>query len=162
MQDGVCIGEEALAKLARLPGFGRNVEGHVDHHRRADDVVARDTAPEAAVVRVGAIVTHDEITVGRHFVRHTQFVRLGGASRVFLGEALAVNPHGALMNVNGVARKTDDALHVIRRVGSKGWFEDNDLLALGIAPRSEEHTSELPSPMYLVCRLPLEKKNDIY
>src|SRR5207237_8939651 len=92
----------------------------------------RDTAPEAAVVRVGAIVTHDEITVGRHFVRHTQFVRLGGASRVFLGEALAVNPHGALMNVNGVARKTDDALHVIRRVGSKGWFEDNDLLALGI------------------------------
>src|SRR5437879_10549592 len=25
--------------------------------------------------------------------------------------------------------------------------------------RSEEHTSELQSPMYLVCRLPLEKKN---
>src|SRR5437762_9062097 len=27
--------------------------------------------------------------------------------------------------------------------------------------RSEEHTSELQSPMYLVCRLLLEKKNDI-
>src|SRR5437762_4609384 len=27
------------------------------------------------------------------------------------------------------------------------------------APRSEEHTSELQSPMYLVCRLLLEKKN---
>src|SRR5437879_10378071 len=26
--------------------------------------------------------------------------------------------------------------------------------------RSEEHTSELQSPMYLVCRLLLEKKND--
>src|SRR5437762_1605057 len=26
--------------------------------------------------------------------------------------------------------------------------------------RSEEHTSELQSPMYLVCRLPLEKKNE--
>src|SRR5437762_11493200 len=25
-------------------------------------------------------------------------------------------------------------------------------------PRSEEHTSELQSPMYLVCRTPLEKK----
>src|SRR3712207_8379781 len=25
-------------------------------------------------------------------------------------------------------------------------------------PRSEEHTSELPSRQYLVCRLPLEKK----
>src|SRR5437763_5184722 len=28
----------------------------------------------------------------------------------------------------------------------------------GSAPRSEEHTSELQSPMYLVCRLLLEKK----
>src|SRR5436189_4865161 len=27
--------------------------------------------------------------------------------------------------------------------------------------RSEEHTSELQSPMYLVCRLLLEKKNDV-
>src|SRR5437762_5507246 len=30
------------------------------------------------------------------------------------------------------------------------------------AQRSEEHTSELQSPMYLVCRLLLEKKNPIY
>src|ERR1017187_10485501 len=29
----------------------------------------------------------------------------------------------------------------------------------GVAHRSEEHTSELQSPMYLVCRLLLEKKN---
>src|SRR5437879_8555509 len=28
-------------------------------------------------------------------------------------------------------------------------------------PRSEEHTSELQSPMYLVCRLLLEKKKKI-
>src|SRR5437762_7599760 len=27
-----------------------------------------------------------------------------------------------------------------------------------VSPRSEEHTSELQSPMYLVCRLLLEKK----
>src|SRR5437762_9554659 len=30
--------------------------------------------------------------------------------------------------------------------------------AAPIQPRSEEHTSELQSPMYLVCRLLLEKK----
>src|SRR5437763_16705087 len=30
-----------------------------------------------------------------------------------------------------------------------------------VVPRSEEHTSELQSPMYLVCRLLLEKKNNI-
>src|SRR5437879_11578959 len=29
-------------------------------------------------------------------------------------------------------------------------------------PRSEEHTSELQSPMYLVCRLLLEKKNKMH
>src|SRR5437762_4189532 len=36
--------------------------------------------------------------------------------------------------------------------------------ALGVvhAARSEEHTSELQSPMYLVCRLLLEKKKTIY
>src|SRR3712207_7169351 len=32
------------------------------------------------------------------------------------------------------------------------------LLALAAAPRSEEHTSELQSRQYLVCRLLLEKK----
>src|SRR5437879_11529591 len=32
------------------------------------------------------------------------------------------------------------------------------LYARGILGRSEEHTSELQSPMYLVCRLLLEKK----
>src|SRR5437762_6974211 len=31
--------------------------------------------------------------------------------------------------------------------------------ANGATTRSEEHTSELQSPMYLVCRLLLEKKN---
>src|SRR3712207_7156216 len=36
---------------------------------------------------------------------------------------------------------------------------DVDLLALGVLRRSEEHTSELQSRQYLVCRLLLEKKN---
>src|SRR5437762_10589523 len=36
------------------------------------------------------------------------------------------------------------------------------LMAFGVGPgRSEEHTSELQSPMYLVCRLLLEKKKQI-
>ena len=30
-----------------------------------------------------------------------------------------------------------------------------------VVPRSEEHTSELQSPMYLVCRLLLEKKKTV-
>src|SRR5437762_10539801 len=43
------------------------------------------------------------------------------------------------------------------RPGRDGDLHDVRLL-VAISPRSEEHTSELQSPMYLVCRLLLEKK----
>src|SRR5690606_40229649 len=47
---------------------------------------------------------------------------------------------------------------------SMSWFAHPLLLAAlcgwcGVAPRSEEHTSELQSRENLVCRLLLEKKN---
>src|SRR5437763_11212227 len=47
---------------------------------------------------------------------------------------------------------------------SRVWYalkreEDEGLLRQGAWYRSEEHTSELQSPRYLVCRLLLEKKN---
>src|SRR5437763_5706951 len=40
--------------------------------------------------------------------------------------------------------------------------EEDQARAAGplLGPRSEEHTSELQSPMYLVCRLLLEKKKN--
>src|SRR5437763_3432259 len=44
---------------------------------------------------------------------------------------------------------------VWRRI--RGFRDDRGAVAL--CWRSEEHTSELQSPMYLVCRLLLEKKN---
>src|SRR3712207_8428399 len=40
---------------------------------------------------------------------------------------------------------------ILRRDGTASW----------VAPRSEEHTSELQSRQYLVCRLLLEKKKKI-
>src|SRR5437763_8783606 len=54
--------------------------------------------------------------------------------------------------------RTDGCLAVLRleepvSCGPVGDWEDGRL------ERSEEHTSELQSPMYLVCRLLLEKKN---
>src|SRR5437762_4907755 len=47
------------------------------------------------------------------------------------------------------------------------WFETGfshkeNPIGLLLNPRSEEHTSELQSPMYLVCRLLLEKKNILH
>src|SRR5437762_13344579 len=37
-------------------------------------------------------------------------------------------------------------------------YNGQEISGLGFDQRSEEHTSELQSPMYLVCRLLLEKK----
>src|SRR5437763_9983863 len=55
-----------------------------------------------------------------------------------------------------------DALPIWPR-GGKGWRSMSPSVILhqdeGLIDRSEEHTSELQSPMYLVCRLLLEKKN---
>src|SRR5690348_18099299 len=42
------------------------------------------------------------------------------------------------------------------------WVTEETLGASRNDPRSEEHTSELQSPVHLVCRLLLEKKNTIY
>src|SRR5437762_11396122 len=54
------------------------------------------------------------------------------------------------------------AFEAIRWLGPEARTAVPDLTALIEAPftpiRSEEHTSELQSPMYLVCRLLLEKK----
>src|SRR5436189_1244737 len=43
-------------------------------------------------------------------------------------------------------------------MGTCHEWEDRGLVAALADRRSEEHTSELQSPMYLVCRLLLEKK----
>src|SRR5437879_10582649 len=40
------------------------------------------------------------------------------------------------------------------------YFRQGQPYVDGVEWRSEEHTSELQSPMYLVCRLLLEKKTD--
>src|SRR5437879_10504989 len=49
------------------------------------------------------------------------------------------------------------AIHFVREVLVRQIRED---LAAPAPQRSEEHTSELQSPMYLVCRLLLEKKKE--
>src|SRR5437764_9899175 len=53
------------------------------------------------------------------------------------------------------------SLHQVARVAERRGLlleHADELLADDLALRSEEHTSELQSPMYLVCRLLLEKK----
>src|SRR5437763_2787865 len=53
-----------------------------------------------------------------------------------------------------------DAFNPGDPTGHEAVTAKSDMYSLGLVPRrrSEEHTSELQSPMYLVCRLLLEKK----
>src|SRR5437762_7178577 len=51
-----------------------------------------------------------------------------------------------------VSSRTD-----VEALGTCSWLRGNK-----DSSRSEEHTSELQSPMYLVCRLLLEKKKLLY
>src|SRR5690348_17795124 len=45
-----------------------------------------------------------------------------------------------------------------RLAAAEGRRPEQVLILPGLSPRSEEHTSELQSPVHLVCRLLLEKK----
>src|SRR5437879_11611440 len=66
--------------------------------------------------------------------------------RSVLGGALMRRMRGRVRHVRGVVEPLD-------------IVEQKDPLPRHQHVRSEEHTSELQSPMYLVCRLLLEKKN---
>src|SRR5437762_7821702 len=62
---------------------------------------------------------------------------------------------GAHAKADDFTRGFQAILHVIQKKAPGAT-----IVVMGIFPRrSEEHTSELQSPMYLVCRLLLEKKN---
>ncbi len=50
----------------RVIGELGDADGPVDEERAAEDVLAGNEAPEAAVVAVLAIITHDEVAVGRN------------------------------------------------------------------------------------------------
>src|SRR5260370_26038712 len=93
MHQRVRVRKESLANLPGLPSVRGNIEGHVYHHRRADNVFARDTAPKPAVVGIAAIVAHHEITVVRNFVQLAQIVRIGAAGSLSFSEAFAMCPH---------------------------------------------------------------------
>src|SRR5690348_17651910 len=50
--------------------------------------------------------------------------------------------------------------HPGKKGGAVGWHgQEKGTVCLKERKRSEEHTSELQSPVHLVCRLLLEKKN---
>src|SRR5437762_4015239 len=87
-----------------------------------------------------------------HFLKITNFTQQGGTDRGVVSVTLTGDENSGTANVLTATRidlstgtNSQNAPEIINRV----------------IIRSEEHTSELQSPMYLVCRLLLEKKKQI-
>src|SRR5579859_1500946 len=135
MHQRIGVRKEALANLTRLPSVRGDIQRHVYHDRRADNVLARHRTPEAAVVRVPAVIAHHEIRIVRNLERLAQIVRIGAADGVVFFELLAVHPHGAVVDLNRISGQADHAFDIIRRIRRKGRLENDDLLAMRIAPQ---------------------------
>src|SRR5437763_14116459 len=93
---------------------------------------------DTATTEIYTLSLHDALPISIGDARIFIDIFVGGEEPEFLGS-------------DGAAERGDSILARKRLFGI--WFR----IVEGIS-RSEEHTSELQSPMYLVCRLLLEKK----
>src|SRR5437879_2143864 len=100
--------------------------------------------------------------------RLVRMLASGGFAEVYLGEHVHLNTHAAIKILH--AQIGDEDLEQFRSearivarlrhphiVSVLDFNVQQDTPFLVMDYRSEEHTSELQSPMYLVCRLLLEK-----
>src|SRR3712207_7741246 len=67
------------------------------------------------------------------------------------------HPRTTVLELAGAEHFPDDVVEDMRRYKTRG----GSVKVNWILSRSEEHTSELQSRQYLVCRLLLEKKNNM-
>src|SRR2546425_6857233 len=76
------------------------------------------------------------------------------------GAAVAHSASATTLEARAAIRYLPDAMSVVedRLVSIEGLVEPPDAVPAPDSTRSEEHTSELQSLAYLVCRLLLEKK----
>src|SRR5205823_10958772 len=99
----------------------------------------------AAPPEIYTLSLHDALPI---YERHRGLAR---RQRIALAREQHVHLHAVDVVREAEAVRADDRQAALAR-------HLLDLLLL-VAPRSEEHTSELQSLAYLVCRLLLEKKN---
>src|SRR5437879_54871 len=99
--------------------------------------------PAAAFLRVMHLVTGDYLLIGPDHFENTHISRTRDNELWYLSKERGSRPIK-------LDQKMSEGAAVSKRTLKLGFSQT--------AVRSEEHTSELQSPMYLVCRLLLEKK----
>src|SRR5258707_4907856 len=89
----------------------------------------------------------------------SEFTRNFGRYRMLAQqEAVAVSSHGSITGYFVAPNEYEEFRRFKQRRRSFATADLSDERAQAIGSRSEEHTSELQSRQYLVCRLLLEKK----
>src|SRR5437879_3983351 len=128
-------------------------------HTRQKEGMSANTGPSGAV-KVPAGMDSAIVIVVFGSVRAKRLAHSAAAARVGVRGTPASRD-------NTSAEKPSWRLMEVLPVGDRAFRRDPLAVAHcgenaadreGISSRSEEHTSELQSPMYLVCRLLLEKK----
>src|ERR1700688_2226719 len=104
MQDSVGVRKKTLPNLPWLPGVRRRIQRHINHHRRANNILTRNAAPEAAVIRVAAIVAHHKITIVGNFIGRVELVGLAGSHGIRFGELVTVDPHSSVVDIDTITR----------------------------------------------------------
>src|SRR3712207_7017937 len=84
-------------------------------------------------------------------------IRRPPRSTLFPYTTLFRSARGGVQAVRRGART--EAVRSVHHRGTETTEQRKTVVFFNLSPRSEEHTSELQSRQYLVCRLLLEKKN---
>src|SRR5947209_16342889 len=128
-----------VAAMSSVPGvYVLDREMDADHNRSVVTLAGEpDAVAEAAILGAGKAMELIDLT------KHS-----GAHPRVGATDVLPFIP------IEGVT--IEDCVALARRVGNEIWKRHR----IPVFFRSEEHTSELQSRQYLVCRLLLEKNNN--
>src|SRR2546425_7875320 len=105
---------------------------------------------DTATTEIYTLSLHDALPISAHIKRHGGVRGRRGAREGDRGHDPAVAD-----DLQVIHRDARPQAHPRGKAGASG---QPDLVADVVAGRSEEHTSELQSLAYLVCRLLLEKK----
>src|SRR5438876_3532318 len=154
---------------AGLAELASGLEGHPDNVAPAvfggANLVLRETdglvvTPLPLHPSLALVFAVPEFTVETQRARAALPATLPHADAARAAAKSAALVHGlAHADLRLLAAGLDDVLHVpFRRALVPGYDEVTSAARQAGAPRSEEHTSELQSPVQLVCPLPLEKK----
>src|SRR5208337_85125 len=122
--------------------------------RMARQIAARPSRQAAdPVIAISTPSSHAESALSR-MLRNTCSSRNGSAWQVRFNP-----PYGSCSAACLPLRSGSRCDHARRQISARSQSRSTSLIGAAYS-RSEEHTSELQSPMYLVCRLLLEKKKN--